>query len=64
MDEGLAIPPCSGNLYLAIPAGLQGNETAANIAQIDNGVRTGSTTSGQVQPTHGAAGGQDEHTSR
>ena len=53
-----------GNLYPTIPAGLQGNETVTNIAQSGKGVQTGSTTSGQVQPpTHGAAGGQNEHTS-
>ena len=52
------------NLYPAILAGLQGNKTAANIAQSSNRVQTGSTTSGQVQATHGAAGGQDEHTDR
>ena len=62
MNEGLANPPGSGNLYPAIPAELQGNETASNTAQSRNGVQTGS--SGQVQPTHGATGGQDEHTGR
>ena len=59
MNEVLANPPGLGNIYLAIPAGLQGNETVANIADSSNGVQTGSTTSGQVQPTNEAAGGQN-----